>query len=65
MIVETLSNAKLVTIVGGGSGESGAADATASNISTVIQTVLAAQLVSNVGLLQDNGRKTNAVVTRK
>ena len=38
-----------MTISGGG-GEGGAADATAGNITSVIQTVLAAQLVAKGGL---------------
>ncbi|HEX6750296.1 MAG TPA: hypothetical protein VF092_23585 [Longimicrobium sp.] len=49
-IAEALSQARLVTISGGG-GEGGAADATAGNITSVIQTVLAAQLVAKGGLL--------------
>ncbi|HEX8907285.1 MAG TPA: hypothetical protein VF771_20705 [Longimicrobiaceae bacterium] len=48
-IADALSKARLVTISGGGEG--GAADATAGNITSVIQTVLAAQLVAKSGLL--------------
>jgi flotillin len=48
-IADALSKARLVTISGGGSG--GAPDATAGNIASVIQTVLAAQLVAKGGLL--------------
>lgn len=54
-IAEALSQARLVTISGGGS-EGGAADATATNITSVIQTVLAAQLVAKGGLL-DGGER--------
>jgi flotillin len=49
-IADALSRARLVTISGGG-GEGGAPDATAGNIASVIQTVLAAQLVARGGLL--------------
>jgi flotillin len=57
MIAEALSKARLVTI-SGDSGEGGAAQSATSNITSVIQTVLAAQLVSGSGMLQppDNGR---------
>jgi flotillin len=48
MIAEALSNAKLVTI---SSGDTGAPEMTTNNITSVIQTVLAAQLVSR-GLLE-------------
>ena len=44
VIADALSEAKLVTIANG--GESGAPEATTNNITNVIQTVLAAQLVS-------------------
>jgi flotillin len=54
-IAEALSNARLVTISGGGDG--GAPDATAGNIASVIQTVLAAQLVAKGGLL-DGGESS-------
>lgn len=47
-IADALSSAKMVTIAGSGSG---AAETTTSNIANVIQTVLAAQLVSRGGLL--------------
>ncbi|HEX8245380.1 MAG TPA: hypothetical protein VF541_17835 [Longimicrobium sp.] len=49
-IADALSRARLVTISGGG-GDGGAPDATAGNITSVIQTVLAAQLVARGGLL--------------
>jgi len=52
-IAEALSRARLVTISGGG-GE-GAPEQTAGNITSVIQTVLAAQLVSRTGLLDGAG----------
>ena len=48
-IAEALSEAKLVTIAGGGDG--GAPQAATANIASVIQTVLAAQLVTRGGLL--------------
>jgi flotillin len=49
-IADALSKARLVTI-SGASGNGGAPDATAGNIASVIQTVLAAQLVTRGGLL--------------
>ncbi len=51
MIAEALARARLVTI-SGDSAEGGAAQSATSNITSVIQTVLAAQLVSGSGLLQ-------------
>jgi len=51
MIAEALSKAKLVTISGADGG--GAANGMANNITSVIQTVLAAQLVTKGGLLGD------------
>jgi flotillin len=58
MIAEALSRARLVTI-SGDSAEGGAAQSATSNITSVIQTVLAAQLVSGSGMLQggDNNRE--------
>jgi len=50
VIAEALSEAKLVTISGGGE-PGGAAGSATSNIASVIQTVLAAQLVSKSGIL--------------
>src|SRR6185436_9327139 len=50
-IAEALSQAKLVTISNG--GDMGAPEATTNNITSVIQTVLAAQLVSR-GLIDNN-----------
>ena len=73
MIAEALSKARLVTI-SGDSAEGGAAQSATSNITSVIQTVLAAQLVAGSGLLQqgdntpekadvrDNGRQAPAAV---
>jgi len=56
MIAEALSKAKLVTISGGENG--GAAGGAAANITSVIQTILAAQLVTRGGLLpEDKGDK--------
>jgi hypothetical protein len=57
MIAEALGKARLVTI-SGDSAEGGAAHSATSNITSVIQTVLAAQLVSGSGILQppESGR---------
>jgi flotillin len=49
VLADALAKAKMVTIASGGGG--GAAESTMSNISSVIQTVLAAQLVTKGGLL--------------
>jgi flotillin len=54
VIADALAKAKLVTI-SGDSAEGGAAQSATSNITSVIQTVLAAQLVSNSGMLQGGG----------
>jgi flotillin len=51
VIAEALSNARMVTISGGGGA--GAAETTTNNITSVIQTVLAAQLVTRGGLLDN------------
>src|SRR4051812_14064906 len=51
VIADALSDAKLVTISGGGE-PGGAAGSATSNIIGVIQTVLAAQLVSKNGMLE-------------
>jgi flotillin len=48
VLAEALAKAKMVTIAGGSRG--GAAESAMSNISSVIQTVLAAQLVTKEGL---------------
>jgi flotillin len=57
VIADALARARLVTI-SGDSAEGGAAQSATSNITSVIQTVLAAQLVSGSGILQpaDGGR---------
>jgi flotillin len=47
-IADALASAKMVTIAGGGQG---APESTTSNITSVIQTLLAAQLVSRSGVL--------------
>src|SRR5438270_4430259 len=49
VIAKALSDARMVTIAGGG----GAPEMTTNSIASVIQTVLAAQLVSRGGLLND------------
>lgn len=56
-IAQALAEARLVTIA---SGETGAAETTTNNITSVIQTVLAAQLVSRSGML--DGRDAPSVV---
>jgi flotillin len=63
-IADALSNARLVTISGGG-GDGGAPDATAGNITSVIQTVLAAQLVAKGGLLDGGSPAAEADATRR
>ena len=69
VIADALAKARLVTI-SGDSGAGGAADSATNNITSVIQTVLAAQLVSNSGMLQqpdsvrDNGREREAPPAR-
>jgi len=55
VIADALAKSKLVTISNDGSG-GGAADSVTNNITSVIQTVLAAQLVSNSGMLQSDAR---------
>jgi len=62
VIADALAKARLVTI-SGDSAEGGAAQSATSNITSVIQTVLAAQLVSGSGLMQqpdsrDNGKES-------
>jgi flotillin len=56
VIAEALAQAKLVTISSGGEG---AANATTNNIMSVIQTVLAAQLVTRAGVLDAGVRDNN------
>jgi len=51
VIADALAKAKMVTITGGGGGGGGAADQVTHNITSVIQTVLAAQLVTRSGIL--------------
>jgi flotillin len=66
-IAAALAEAKMVTFSNG--GETGAAETTTNNITSVIQTVLAAQLVTRSGLLDasppaapvDNGANTPVV----
>jgi len=74
VIADALARARLVTI-SGDSAEGGAAQSATSNITSVIQTVLAAQLVSSSGMLQqadssrdkadarENGRQAAAPAT--
>ncbi|HEX9310266.1 MAG TPA: hypothetical protein VF887_05605, partial [Gemmatimonadaceae bacterium] len=59
VIADALAKARLVTI-SGDSGVGGAAQSATSNITSVIQTVLAAQLVSNSGLMQQPESRDNA-----
>ena len=59
VIADALSNARMVTISGGGGA--GAAESTTNNIVSVIQTVLAAQMVTRGGLL-DNAMTPAPVV---
>jgi flotillin len=54
-IADALSAAKMVTISGGGGP--GAAETTTSNIASVIQTIVAAQLVSRSGMLDGGPAK--------
>lgn len=56
-IAEALAQAKLVTISGGGDG--GAAASATNNIATVMQTVLAAQLVQRAGLIESTDGDSN------
>jgi len=51
VLADALAKAKMVTIAGGGGG--GAAESVLGNISSVIQTVLATQLVAKSGLLSE------------
>ena len=61
VIADALSNARMVTISGGGAGTPGAAESTTNNIVSVIQTVLAAQMVTRGGIL-DNAATGQAPV---
>ena len=58
VIAEALGKARMVTISGGGAeGKGSAAEGTTNSISQVIQTVLAAQLVTKSGVMEaDEGR---------
>src|SRR3954452_13561734 len=53
MIAQALAESKMITISGGEDG--GAANGTTNNITQVIQTVLAAQLVSKQGMFDGTG----------
>lgn len=53
MIAEALAKARLVTISSG--SDTGAPESTTNNITGVIQTVLAAQLVGRSGIISDGG----------
>jgi flotillin len=64
VIADALAKAKLVTI-SGDSAEGGAAQSATSNITSVIQTVLAAQLVSSSGMLQQQDRETPIVAAKE
>jgi flotillin len=55
VIADALAKARLITISGGEGG--GAANSATNNIAAVIQTVLAAQLVTKGGLLSDGEEK--------
>jgi flotillin len=59
VIADALAKARLVTI-SGDSAEGGAAQSATSNITSVIQTVLAAQLVSGSGMLQQSDSRDKA-----
>ena len=63
VIADALAKARLVTI-SGDSAEGGAAQSATSNITSVIQTVLAAQLVSGSGMLPggENNRERGETV---
>src|SRR3954465_14062568 len=69
VIADALAKAKLITI-SGDSAEGGAAQSATSNITSVIQTVLAAQLVSNSGMMQgaessrENGKEREGAPPR-
>jgi flotillin len=64
VIADALAKAKLVTI-SGDSAEGGAAQSATSNITSVIQTVLAAQLVSSSGMLQQQDREAPIVAAKE
>jgi flotillin len=54
-IADALAKSRMVTISGGGAKGEGAPESTAHNISQVIQTVLAAQLIGRSGIISDGG----------
>ncbi|MGI9113694.1 MAG: hypothetical protein DLM52_06295 [Chthoniobacterales bacterium] len=58
-IAQALAQSRLVTVAGDNGGE-GAAGATLHNVTSVIQTVLAAQLVSRSGLIDAPAAETDA-----
>jgi flotillin len=63
VIAEALGKARMVTISGGGAGAHGsAAEGTTNSIAQVIQTVLAAQLVTRSGVLDGGGPEEPARV---
>jgi flotillin len=64
VIADALAKAKLVTI-SGDSAEGGAAQSATSNITSVIQTVLAAQLVSSSGILQQQDREAPIIAAKE
>jgi flotillin len=55
-IADALAAARLITI---SSGETGAAETTANNMVSVIQTVLAAQMVAKGGILDSDKTESN------
>jgi flotillin len=54
-IADALAKSRMVTISGGGKSGEGAPESTAHNISSVIQTVLAAQIIGKSGIMSDGG----------
>lgn len=61
-MADALAQSKLVTI-SSGNGTGGAADATANNIASVIQTVLAAQLVTRNGMFDGSNGDSPAATS--
>jgi flotillin len=57
-IADALAAARLITI---SSGDTGAAETTANNMVSVIQTVLAAQMVAKGGILDRDRSESNGV----
>jgi flotillin len=63
VIADALGRARMVTISGGGAdGHGSAASDTTNSISQVIQTVLAAQLVTKSGMMQADQDDTRVQV---